>query len=352
MTARIEREQSTMEKVLERLGRGFRPELTGARRTVAVVAGVLAPIAFSLWAINEGGSRLFLQRLFDALSNGFIYSTIALSVVIIYKSTTVVNFAQGNMAMFGTFIAYVLVVEQGLNIILGIAIAMALSAVGGALIERLFIRPFDPSDHLPIIIMTLAWYLILAAVAAVIWAFDPRAFPSPFPRGIDDFIEIGGARLQYSDLGTWITVLVAVVVVTQLLQRTKIGLAFRAVSTNLYSSALVGIRIGRIQQLGWALAAAIGTLAGCLVAPELLLDPNYMNRFLIFAFAAATLGGLDSLGGAVVGGILIGLIQTMAGGYVPWIGSDFALASALVVIVLILVIRPNGLFGSTKVERV
>ena len=163
---------------------------------------------------------------------------------------------------------------------------------------------------------------------------------------------VGGARIRYASLGMWATILVTLVLLTQLLRRTRIGLAFRAVSSNLDSSRLVGIRIGRVVQLGWALSAAMGTLAGCLIAPNLLLDPNFMSKVLIFSFAAATLGGLDSLGGAVVGGLIIGLVQTMSGGYFKVIGSEFALASALVVIIVILLVRPSGLFGSRRVERV
>lgn len=322
-----------------------------ARNLTFPVLGALI-VAFGIWAVRDGGGQLLLQRTFDGLNNGFVYSAMALSLVLIYRSTGVINFAQGNMAMFGTFIAYVLVVEQGMPIVAGIGLAMVISAAGAAVIERLTIWPFDPSDHLPIIIVTLAWYLIFSAVAAIIWAFDPRAFPTPFPTGADDFVEISGARIQYSSLGIWVTVTAAVVAVSQLLQRTKIGLAFRAVSSNLDSARLVGIRISRTVQLGWALAAAVGTLAGCLIAPKLLLEPGFMSRVLVYAFAAATLGGLDSLGGAVVGGLLIGLVQTMAGGYIPWVGSEFAMVSALVVIVFVLLVRPNGLFGARKVERV
>jgi branched-chain amino acid transport system permease protein len=341
----------------ERLGGGYSKAMTalhaaGAKRNVTFGALTAVLVVFSVWAVNDGGTRLFLQRIFDGLNNGFIYSTMALALVLIYRSTGVINFAQGNMAMFGTFLAYVLIVEHGMAIVVGIVVAMAVSALGAAVIERLFIWPFDPKNHLAITIVTLAWYLIFAALAAIIWGFDPRAFPSPFPTGRDDFIEIAGARVQYACLGIWVTVIVALVLITQLLRRTRMGLAFRGVSSNLDSSSLVGIRIGRIVQLGWALSAAVGTLAGCLIAPKLLLDPNFMGKVLIFSFAAATLGGLDSLGGAVLGGIVIGLVQTMAGGYFDIIGSEFAMASALVVIVLILLVRPNGLFGSRRVERV
>ena len=319
-------------------------------RNLGVVAVFVA--GFSVYAIAIDGLKLYAQRIVDALSNGFVYAAMALALVLIYKATGVINFAQGNMAMFGTFLAYVLIVEQGMPVALGIVAAMAISAFGAAIIERLFVRPFDPGNHLAITIVTLAWFLILAALAGVIWAYDLKAFPTPFPGAKGDFVDIGGVRLRYENVGIWITVLVVVGLVTLLLKRTKIGLAFRSVSSNLESSRLVGIHVGRTLQFGWALAAAVGTLAGCLIARVTYLDPNFMGRVLVYSFAAATLGGLDSLGGAVAGGVLIGLFETMIAGYVDFIGSELALGGAFAVIVLILLVKPSGLFGSTRVERV
>lgn len=335
------------------LGRAYRAlENIGADRwrNLGILAGVV--VLFSIYAISHDGLKLYVQRTFDALNNGFIYAAMALALVLIYKATGVVNFAQGNMAMFGTFIAYVAIVEQGMPVWIGILVAMILSAIGGAVIERLFIRPFDPHNHLAITIVTLAWFIILGAVAGVIWAFDPRAFPTPFPGGINDYVDFLGARVRFASLGIWISVLAVLVLVNLLLKRTKIGLAFRCVSSNLESSRLVGIHTGRTLQFGWALAAAVGTLAGCLIARSTFLTPNFMGTVLIYSFAAATLGGLDSVAGAVVGGILIGLVETMAGGYITVIGPQLALASALGVIVLVLLVRPSGLFGSKRVERV
>jgi branched-chain amino acid transport system permease protein len=323
----------------------------GRQRHWSLLVGVALIVAFSVWAINDGGSELFFQRVFDGLGNGFIYSAMALALVLIYKATGVVNFAQGEMAMIGAFIAYAIANAFDIPTLLAVAIAMVLSGIGAAGIERVLIRPFDPSNHLAIVIVTLSLFLILNAVAGVIWAFDGRAMPALFPKRNESF-GLFGARIEYAALFTWITVLVAVVLVTLLLRSTKIGLAFRAVSSNLESSKLLGIHIGRTMQFGWALAAAVGTLAGCLVSRTTLLEPNFMGRVLIYSFAAATLGGLDSLGGAVIAGIIIGLVQTMGGGYVDAIGSELAPATALVVIVLILMVKPNGLFGSKRIERV
>jgi branched-chain amino acid transport system permease protein len=323
----------------------------GNYRKLWLVIGLILFAGFSLWAINDGGSELFFQRVFDGLSNGFIYSAMAIALVLIFKATGVVNFAQGEMAMMGAFVAYAIANAFDIPGALAVLIAMVLSAIVAAGIERVLLRPFDPSNHLAIVIVTLSLFLILNAIAGVIWAFDGRAMPSLFPLRNKTF-SLFGAEIEYADLFTWITVLLAVFLVTLLLNKTKIGLAFRAVSSSLESSRLLGIRIGRTLQFGWALAAAMGTLAGSLVARTTLLEPNFMGRVLIYSFAAATLGGLDSLGGAVVAGIIIGLVQTMGGGYVDAIGSELAPAVALGVIALILVIRPSGLFGSKKIERV
>ena len=323
----------------------------GKQRRFSLAIGIALIVGFAIWAINDGGTELFFQRVFDGLSNGFIYSAMALALVLIYKATGVVNFAQGEMAMLGTFITYAIALKFDLPGLLAVVIGMLLSALAAAGIERVLIRPFDPSNHLAIVIVTLSLFLILNAIAGVIWAFDPRAFPSLFPLRNEKF-GLLGAHVEYADLFTWITILVAVILVTLLLTKSKIGLAFRSVSSNLESSKLLGIHIGRTLQFGWALAAAVGTLAGCLVARTTLLEPNFMGRVLIYSFAAATLGGLDSLGGAVVAGIIIGEVQTMSGGYIDLVGSELAPATALVVIVGILMIKPNGLFGSKRIERV
>jgi len=318
-------------------------------RNIAIIVAVL--VVLSIIAIANDGSELFFQRVFDGLNNGFIYSAMALALVLIYKATGVVNFAQGDMAMFGTFICYVYAVNMGIPVGFAILLGMATSALGAAVIERTLIRPFDPRNHLAITIVTLGLLLVLNSMAGVIWGYDPRAFPTPFPNRNKSF-HLFGAQIDYTKLYTWITILVAVLLVSLLLNKTKIGLAFRSVSSNLESSELVGIHVGRTLQFGWALAAAVGTLAGSLIANTTFLDPNFMSRVLIYSFAAATLGGLDSLGGAVIAGIIIGEVETMSGGYIAFIGGTLAPTTALVVIVVVLLIRPSGLFGSKRVERV
>lgn len=296
--------------------------------------------------------ELFLARLFDGVSAGATYAAIAVALVLIYKATTLINFAQGELAMVGSFIAFVFAVEQGWPIVPAVVVAMAITALGAAAIERVLIRPFDPSNHLPLVIITLGLFLMINAVAGIVWGFDPRRFTSLFPEG--DAWTYGIARLRWYTVGTVITTLVLLVLLTLLLNKTKIGLAFRAVSSNLESASLVGVKVGSTLQFGWALAAAVGTLAGVLFVsdPFRQLEPTYAQRVLIFASAAAVLGGLDSLWGALTGGLAIGLVESMVVGYVDWIPSQMGLSTAVAVLLIVLLVRPNGLFGSKRVERV
>ena len=297
---------------------------------------------------------LFLQRLFDALSNGSTYALVAVALVLIFKATTLINFAQGEMGMLGAFFALQMWL-WGVPMWIAMVIAMILSAVMAAGIERVLIRPFDPADHLPLVIITLGLFLLINAMAAIIWRFDPRSFPNLFGDG--NAISIGGANLGWYTVGTIVTVVVVLSLLQLLLNRTKIGLAFRAVSSNLESSELVGIRVGPTLQFGWALAAGVGTLAAAVFVanPIRQLEPSIMLRVLIFAAAAAALGGLDSLWGAVVGGLAIGLVQSVLVQYLnEWVSfpTTMSLAAAVFVLMLVLIVRPAGLFGTNAVERV
>jgi len=294
---------------------------------------------------------LFIQRVFDGLANGSAYALIAVALVLIFKATTLINFAQGEQAMLGAFFALQLW-YWGIPMWIAVILAMMLSAVLAAGIERVLIRPFDPSDHLPLVIVTLGLFLGINAIAGIIWRFDPRAFPELFPSG--NALTIGSARLSwYAVFTVGITVLV-LVALQILLGKTKIGLAFRAVSSNLESSELVGIRVGPTLQFGWALAAAVGALgASVYVAnPVISLEPSVMLRVLIFAVTAAALGGLDSLWGTLVGGLCIGMVQSLLVQYVPWIPTEMSLAAAVVVLIIVLLFKPAGLFGTAAVERV
>lgn len=302
--------------------------------------------------------KLFLQRLFDGLNNGAVYAVVAVALVLIFKATTFVNFAQANMAMFGTYLVWMLATEQGFPIWIAIFAAMALTAVMGAGIERALIRPFDPADHLPLLLITFGISAVLEAIAGWKWGLEFKKFPSPFPAKPEDYVDIAGARLRYETIGTVLALAAMVLVLFLILNKTKVGLAFRAVSSNIESARLVGVRTGRTLQFGWALAAAMGTLGGALVARQTNLEPAFMAKLVIFSFAAATLGGLDSIGGAVLGAFIVAMIQSLLVGYaqeVPglhWLKSNFALVIAFVVILVVLLFKPSGLYGTRRIERV
>ncbi|MFN0090920.1 MAG: branched-chain amino acid ABC transporter permease [Acidimicrobiales bacterium] len=312
--------------------------------------------------------ELFLQRCFDGITNGAIYGSLALALVIIYRSTGLLNFAQGEMATFATYVALVLHTPQspvlkgtGLASLLpgtpwpiwaSILGAMAFAFAFGVVVERTVIRPLEGRSAIAVVSVSLGVFLTINALVEQWWRPIPRAFPSVFPNEPDDYLLVAGARLRWERLGIWLTLLAVLAVLYPIMRYSKIGLAFRAVSSNREMSALMGIRVSRTVMLGWGLAAAIGALSGSLVANSVLLEPNMMVRLLIYSFAAATLGGLDSPGGAILGGLLVGVAQTMIGGYVGFIGSEFSLVTALVVIMVVLLVRPTGLFGTRRVERV
>ncbi len=311
-----------------------------------LLAVVFGTFDISLDKLSDG--ELWLAQFFRGLSDGATYASLALALVLIYRSTGFINFAQGSLALLGVYLAYVFSVEQGLPVALAVVFAMAASALVAAFIERIFIRPFPPNHVLPLVIVTLGLLLIIDSAVGIVWQFRTRSLPSMFPDGAP--IQWGIAQLTWRTIGNLGTVTVVVCLLYLLLARTKVGLAFRAVSSNLESAQLVGIRVGPTLGFGWALAAAIGTLGGSLVVPDLLLEPSVMLRVLIFSLAAAALGGLDSMAGAVLGGLVVGLARNLLVTFLDL--SDLALATAVAVILVVLLVRPTGLLGSTAVERV
>ncbi len=313
---------------------------------MSTMATLLGVFDISLDKLSDG--ELWLAQFFRGLSDGATYAALALALVLIYKATGFINFAQGSLALLGVYLAYVFSVQQGLPMAVAVACAMAASAVVAAFIERVFIRPFPPDHVMPLVIVTLGLLLIIDSAVGIVWGFRTRSLPSMFPDGT--LVEWGIAQLSWRTIGNLGTVFAVVGLLYVLLSRTKMGLAFRAVSSNLESAQLVGIRVGPTLGFGWALAAAIGTLGGSLVVPDLLLEPSVMLRVLIFSLAAAALGGLDSMVGAVLGGLIVGLARNLLVTFLDL--SELALATAVAVILVVLLVRPTGLFGSTTVERV
>jgi branched-chain amino acid transport system permease protein len=286
----------------------------------------------------------FLQQIFSGLAAGSIYASLALALVMIYRATDLVNFAQGEMAMFSTYIAWTLV-NAGLPFWLAFLITLVVSFLGGMIIERVVIRPVENAPVLAAVVVTIGLLLIFNSVAGWIYTYTVQDFPSPFPDR-----PVFGALMTTRDLGVIGVTLLMLVLLFAFFRYTPIGLAMRAAAQNPASARLCGIRVGRMLAIGWGLAAMIGATAGVMVAPVLFLDPNMMGGVLIYAFAGALLGGITSPVGAVVGGLIVGVTENLVGTYL--IPSQLKLTVAFALIILVLVFRPNGLFGTAIVRRV
>jgi branched-chain amino acid transport system permease protein len=285
-----------------------------------------------------------LQQIFSGLAAGAIYASVALALVMIYRATDLVNFAQGEMAMFSTYIAWSLV-TVGLPFWAAFLITLVASFLGGMAIERIIIRPVENSPILVIVIVFIALLVIFNSVAGWIFSYTIKPFPSPFPAQP----MFGNTYVSSHELGSTAITLVVLLLLFVFFRFTPLGLAMRAAAQNPVSSRLVGIRVGWMLALGWGLAAAIGAVAGIMVAPTVFLEPNMMGGVLLYAFAGALLGGIDSPGGAVLGGFIVGVLENVVGAYV---GTELKLTLALVVIVGVLVVRPSGMFGRVNVIRV
>jgi branched-chain amino acid transport system permease protein len=290
----------------------------------------------------------FVQQVVSGLAAGSIYSSLALALVLIYRSTDIVNFAQGEMATFTTFIAWSLM-NNGFSYWPAFALTLVIAFMGGAAVERTLIRPVEQRPVIVIVIVTIGLLILINGLTGWIWDPQVKSFDSPFP---NETFDIGDVTLSVVDLGTLGVVFATFLCVWAFFRFTTLGLAMRAVANDPDSSRLVGIRVGWMLALGWGLAAVLGAVAGMMAAPVAFLDPNMMLVILIYAFAAAVLGGIDSPVGAVVGGLLLGVIINLLGRYVDFVGSELRLPAALAVLLVVLLIRPAGLFGHAVVRRV
>jgi len=291
---------------------------------------------------------IFIQQVVSGLATGGIYASLALALVMIYQATDVVNFAQGSMAMFSTYLAWSLL-NAGLPYWATFGLTLVIAFVGGLLIERIVIRPVEDAPVLAIVIVTIGLLVILVSVAGWIYSYIQKPFPSPFP---SKPIKIGNIVFGAHDLGAIGITLVILLLLFLFFRFTPLGLAMRAVAQNPTSSRLCGIRVSWMLGLGWGLAATFGAVAGMMVAPNVFLDPNMMGGIQIYAFAAATVGGFASPLGAVVGGLLVGVTENLVGTYVHFIGTELKLTVALAMIIIVLLVKPSGLFGRAIVKRV
>jgi branched-chain amino acid transport system permease protein len=288
---------------------------------------------------------LFVQRLFDGLAEGSIYALLALSIVVVFRSSGQLNFAQGEMGLFGGFCLSTLTLS-GMPVWPAIFVSMAIVFVLAAGIERVVIRPIEKRNPGAVIVASIGLFLGINQLTAMIWGVDARGVPSPFPSEPSDFFRVFDAPIRYERVYTLGVLAIVLLLLYLLFNKTKIGLGMRAVANNQESSSLVGIRVGSILMFGWGLAGAISALSVAMLAPN-----AGLNQFLI-ASAAATFGGLDSPVGAVVGGLGFGVLKAVIVGYVGFLGGDMVFTVTLVIILVTLLVRPGGLFGSVRVERV
>jgi branched-chain amino acid transport system permease protein len=289
----------------------------------------------------------FIDLTLSGISSGAIYAAVALALVLIWRSTRIINFAQGAMLMITTFIASA-VISGGGSYVLGFVVALASGFVLGAVVERVAVRPVENAPPLNAVILTLGLYTLLVAAAGMIWGNSPRSFPAAFSlRGY----RVGGTNLLFTpnDTFTVLVVLAVAGLLAVLFRWTTLGLRMRATAFAPEVARLLGVRVGRMLTLGWALAAVTGALAGVLVAPSVFLGPNNFDPILISGFVAAVLGGLDSPPGAVIGGLVLGLALSYVSGYE---GSALAPLAALLILILVLMVRPTGLFAATRERRV
>ena len=286
-----------------------------------------------------------LHQIFAGLATGGIYASVALALVMIYKATHLVNFAQGEMAMFSTYIAWSLI-NAGMPYWVAFFLTVPIAFAIGASIQHFVLRPLRAPSVMSAVAVFIGLLVIFNSLAGWIFTYTIKSFPSPFPKDPP----FGQHYVSSHELGAICATLVVLALLYSFFRFTSVGLAMRAAAQNPQSSRLVGIRVDRMLALGWGLAAAIGAVAGIMVAPIVYLDPSMMSGILLYAFAAALVGGIDSPGGAVLGGFIVGVLENLLGAYV--IGTELKLSVALVIIIGVLVIKPTGLFGQAHVTRV
>jgi branched-chain amino acid transport system permease protein len=314
-----------------------------------VPAALVAVLVFLV--VGSLRSSLFAQQTISGLANGGIYASLAVALVLIYRATEVINFAQGALATFTTYVAWQLI-SWGLSYWVAFACTLAIAFVGGFLVELVAIRPVERrGSQITVVIAAIGLLILVEGAVGWIWGNQVKFMPAPFPSHI---YTVGGVAFSRQDLSTIAISIAAVVVLWLFFQFTKIGLAMRAAAVRPHAARLVGVRVSWMLSLGWGLAAALGAVSGMMAAasPSVLLQPSMMDGVLIYAFAAAVIGGLESAAGAVVGALLIGVLLNLLGSYVSWVTPALLLPVAFVVMLVVLLVKPSGLFGRTRVRKV
>lgn len=308
---------------------------------------LLAGIAVFLVA-GSLASDIFAQQTVAGLAQGAVFASLALALVLIYRATEVINFAQGEMAMATTYVAYQLTL-WGLTYWLAFGVTLAFAFVFGVLVQLVFIRPVQHKSIIAVVIVTIGLFVLIDGTVTWIWGADLKFMAAPFGTQVYD---VGGVAFSRGDIGTLLVVLVSVVLLWALFRFTKLGLAMRAAALRPAAASLVGVRVNWMLAIGWGLAAVLGAVAGLMTVPTQFLQPTMMLAILLYAFAAAVLGGLESPAGAVIGGLLLGVFLNLLGQYVGFATSELRLPIAFAVLLVILLIKPTGLFGRKQVRRV
>jgi branched-chain amino acid transport system permease protein len=294
-------------------------------------------------------SKNFAQLTVEGVALGSVYGGLALALVLVYRATHVINFAQGELAMLTTYIAWWLG-TKGLSYWAAFAATLAIAFVLGTVLQVTLIRPVQHRSVIAVVIVTVGLFILINGVVNWIWGGEFKSMHSPFGFGSWD---VGGVTIQHLYVGMVVVVFTSAVLVWALFRFTKLGLGMRAAALRPAAAALVGVRVESMLAIGWGLAAALGAVAGMMAEPsQVFLSPALMQSILVYAFAAAVLGGLESPAGALIGGVLIGVMTTLIIGYVPRITSELQVPFTFAVLLLILLVKPSGLFGRREVRRV
>ena len=290
---------------------------------------------------------MFIQLIVSGLSFGSLYALVALAMVIIYKTSEVPNFGQGEMAMISTFVAYTLLVTHGNSFAISFIGANVFAGALGIFLEFVFLRRAKDPNILSLILITLGFQMILYGLASWKWGADQKDLP--FPVSDFDVVNIGPAVISYLNAATLLITLILMLILFLFFKYTKVGIAMKATQQNAMAARINGIRTNRILSITWAMSSIIGAVAGILLAPIATLDPNLMLEPLLKGFAAAVLGGMTTLVGAALGGYILGVIENLFGGYVSL---EFKSIVAFGIIVLVLCFKPSGLFARHYVRKV
>lgn len=292
--------------------------------------------------------QLFVQQVVEGIASGAIYASLALAMVLIYRATNVVNFAQGEMGTFSCYLLWQMTL-WGVPLWLAFLATGVLSFLIGILVYRLIMYPAQPSSDYTIVVICIGLFVGFEAMCLWIWGADSYAFPRIFP---DTSWTLLGIRLTANNLGVLGVLVLMALAITALFRFTRIGLAMRAAAAERDKSPLVGIPVETMLMFGWGIATVVGFIAAALVAPRLFLSPPMMLPVVIYSLAAATLGGWTSPFGAIVGGLLVGVAESLAGTFVAFIGAELKIGVAFLVMAIVLLVRPQGLFGEGSVVRV